>query len=146
MKNVEIDYSSNVLDTQELDERLDYLTSVKDVRADWMDAKRDAMSDEEIEELEDNEPEEFTDEMEKELDALEEAKSEVTEWRDGNTLVNLDYWTEYCKELTMEIGELPKNLASYIENNIDWDGVAVDLSVDYSTIDIMGNTFYYRNC
>lgn len=146
MKNVEIDYSSNVLDTRELDERLDYLTSVKDVRADWMDAKRDAMSDEEIEELEDNEPEEFTDEMEKELDALEEAKSEVTEWRDGNTLVNLDYWTEYCKELTMEIGELPKNLASYIENNIDWDGVAVDLSVDYSTIDIMGNTFYYRNC
>lgn len=145
MKNVEIDYSSDVLDSRNLDERLDYLTSIKDVRADWMDAKREAMSDEEIDELENNEPEDFTDEMEKELAELEEAKEEISEWRDGNTLVNMDYWAQYCKELVRDVGDMPKGLPSYIEDNIDWDGVAEDLSADYSTIEIMGNMFYYRN-
>ena len=145
MKNVEIDYSSDVLDSRNLDERLDYLTSIKDTRLDWMDAKREAMSDEEIEELEDNEPKEFDDAMKEELEALEEAKDEIPEWRDGNTLVNMDYWAQYCKELVRDVGDMPKGLPSYIEDNIDWDGVADDLSHDYSTIEIMGNMFYYRN-
>ncbi len=145
MKNVEIDYSSDVLDSRDLDNRLDNLTSIKDTRLDWMDAKREAMSDVEIDELENNEPEDFTDEMEKELAELEEAKSEISEWRDGNTLVNMNYWTQYCKELVMDVGDMPKELPSYIGNNINWDGVAEDLSADYSTIDIMGSMFYYRN-
>ena len=145
MKNVEIDYSSDVLDSRELDDRLEYLTSIKDVRADWMESKREAMSDEEIDELENNEPEEFDDAMKEELESLEEAKNYISEWRDGNTLINMEHWAQYCKELVRDMDVLPKELPSYIENNIDWKGVADDLSNDYSTIDIMGNTFYYRD-
>ena len=145
MKNVEIDYSDNMLDTRDLDERLDYLTGIKDVRADWMDAKREAMSDAEIDELENNEPEEFTDEMEKELAELEEAKSEISEWRDGKALIKDSHWVDFCREFVTDIGDLPSNLPIYIADNIDWEGVADDLSNDYGTIDIMGNTFYYRN-
>jgi hypothetical protein len=145
MNNVEIDYSDDVLDSKDLCNRLEYLESIKDTRLDWMDAKREEMSDAEIDELENNEPEEFTDEMKEELESLEEAKNYISEWRNGTALINMEHWVKYCEGIIEEIGDVPQDLPQYIRNNIDWKGVADDLSNDYSTIDIMGNTFYYRD-
>ena len=145
MNNVEIDYSDDVLNSKDLCNRLEYLESIKDTRLDWMDAKREAMSDAEIEELENNEPEEFTDAMKGELESLEEAKNYISDWRNGTALINMDHWVKYCEGFIEEIGDVPQDLPQYIRNNIDWKGVADDLSNDYSTIDIMGNTFYYRD-
>jgi hypothetical protein len=69
------------------------------------------------------------------------------QWR-GNwypiTLINESYFTEYSKELLNDCGDLPKDLPWYIESNIDWDGVAQDLKVDYSEVTYNEETYYYR--
>lgn len=63
-----------------------------------------------------------------------------------DTLINKSYFEDYCRELVEDIGAVPQNLPAYIANNIDWEGVAADLSVDYSTVKLGGVTFYYRSC
>jgi hypothetical protein len=69
------------------------------------------------------------------------------QWR-GNwypvTLINESYFTEYSKELLNDCGDLPKDLPWYIESNIDWDGVAQDLKVDYSEVTYNEETWFYR--
>ena len=73
-----------------------------------------------------------------------EGEQYAPDWSCGETLIHEDYFTEYCKELTHDIGAYDSNLPSYIENNIDWDGVADDLKVDYTDIDFDGETYYIR--
>ena len=65
-------------------------------------------------------------------------------WEDGEVLVNENYFTEYCKELCEDIGAVPKELSWYIENNIDWDGVACDIRVDYMAVDFDGEAYFIR--
>jgi hypothetical protein len=43
-----------------------------------------------------------------------------------------------------ELGEIPSNLPFYIENNIDWDGVASDLATDYVTVLYERDEYYMR--
>jgi hypothetical protein len=64
------------------------------------------------------------------------------EW--GTSIIHEDYFEDYCRELVEDIGDLPKNLPTYIENNIDWSGVADDLKVDYSEAEYNGDTYYFR--
>ena len=64
------------------------------------------------------------------------------EW--GTGIIHEDYFEDYCKELVIDIGDLPKNLPTYIEDNIDWSGVADDLKVDYSEAEYDGDTYYFR--
>jgi hypothetical protein len=69
------------------------------------------------------------------------------QWR-GNwypvTLINESYFADYCNELLIDCGDLPRDLPFYIESNIDWDGVAQDLKVDYSEVTYNEETYYYR--
>lgn len=58
------------------------------------------------------------------------------------TLISEDYFTDYCKDLVQDIGDLPNGIPSYIE--IDWDATAKNLRVDYSEVEINGNTYLYR--
>ena len=58
------------------------------------------------------------------------------------TLISEDYFTEYAKELVQNIGDLPRDIPSYLE--IDWDATAENIKVDYSTVEIDGDTYYYR--
>lgn len=60
------------------------------------------------------------------------------------TLINESYFTEYSEELVKDCGDLPRDLPFYIESNIDWDGVAQDLKVDYSEVTYNEETYYYR--
>jgi hypothetical protein len=80
------------------------------------------------------------------LDALEGYGGDE-QWR-GEwypiTLIHENYFTEYSKDLVIDCGELPRDLPAYIEYNINWDGVAQDLKVDYSEVDYDGETYYYR--
>lgn len=64
------------------------------------------------------------------------------EW--GASIIHEDYFEDYCRELVEDIGYLPKNLPEYIENNINWEGVADDLMVDYSEAEYNGDTYYFR--
>lgn len=49
----------------------------------------------------------------------------------GEVIISRDHFADYCKEMLQDCGDLPRDLPSYIESNIDWDGVADDLEADY---------------
>lgn len=74
-------------------------------------------------------------------DFIEEIGSEA---RYGITVIHENYFVEYCRELCEELGEIPRDLPGYIENNINWQGVADDLEVDYSSANYDGDTYYFR--
>lgn len=60
------------------------------------------------------------------------------------TLIREDGFTDYCRELLQDCGMLPNNLPSFIEFNINWDGVTDDMKQDYSCVEIDGDTYWYR--
>lgn len=62
----------------------------------------------------------------------------------GTTLIAKSDFTEFCKEDLEDCGLLPKDLPYFIENNIDWDGVADNLMVDYTEVEYLGVTYLFR--
>lgn len=86
----------------------------------------------------------FGEDERKELAELDGLENEVPEGYDGNTLIPVDGWTDYCRDLCADIGDVPKNLPDYIV--IDWDATAANLAADYSECEYQGETYYYRNC
>jgi len=99
-----------------------------------------------IEDMDDEEREAWTDEQE-ELDDLLALKEEIGDYvfENQETLIRESEINDYLIEMVHDIGDLPKELPSYIESNINWDGVVEDLLQDYSEVEIDGTTFYYRN-
>ena len=81
-----------------------------------------------------------------ELVALKELADDAMcdEWEYGEVLISENYFTEYCKELCEDIGDVPKDLPWYIESNIDWDGVARDIKIDYTAVDFDGEAYFIR--
>jgi hypothetical protein len=152
---------SNILDSRDLQKELDELTELRDALESAKQELDNFLSnpepDEEDKDKWESEKESLeeaiydaescfgTDEKEK-LAELESLADEVDEWQYGACLVNEDYWEDYCRELCTDIGDLPKDLPAYIENNIDWVGVSQDLKADYSEIQYQGETYLYRNC
>lgn len=84
----------------------------------------------------------------KELEQIEEidnVESEVgSEFDYGCTLIDEYDFEIYAKDLVIDCGDLPQNLPSYIENNIDWSGVADDLKQDYSEVEYQGTKYLFR--
>ena len=78
------------------------------------------------------------------LIALAEECEQSEDWPDGATLIRDRYWANYAQQLVEEVGDLPSNLPSYIENNIDWGGVADDLKGDYFSVDFDGAEYWLR--
>jgi hypothetical protein len=82
-----------------------------------------------------------------ELDELQKLVGQCkdcADWEYGETLIREDYFVEYCKDLVKDTGDIPSNLPWYIEDHIDWNGVADELKVDYMEVDFNGNTYYIR--
>lgn len=65
--------------------------------------------------------------------------------RDEEYMIAEDHFTDYCKELVSDLGYLPDDLPSFIESNINWDGVASDLKADYSTVTLDGEDYLHRD-
>jgi hypothetical protein len=87
------------------------------------------------------------DEFDKLKEILEELKGNGgdEQWKGDwypNCLIKESYFTEYSKDLCEDIGDIPSNLPSYIV--IDWKATAENLKVDYTEIEINGNTYLYR--
>jgi antirestriction protein len=80
-----------------------------------------------------------------EIAEIESLADEVgPEWNYGVTLIPCDDFEDYCIELVGAIGEIPRELPSYISNNIDWEGVADDLRVDYTELTYKDETYLFR--
>ena len=81
------------------------------------------------------------------LSFLEEVKGrgEDEQWR-GDwypvTFLHEDHFVEAMEELVKDIGDMPKEIPSYIV--IDWGATAENLRADYSSVDIDGEEFWYR--
>lgn len=86
--------------------------------------------------------------LEEELKPIKEFANDgegYGDWANGETLIRESYWVDYVKDLVTDIGDLPRELPYYIESNINWEGVADDLLVDYTTLDFDGETYYMRS-
>jgi hypothetical protein len=55
-------------------------------------------------------------------------------------LIREDAFEGYMDDMLEDTGELPKNLPCYLKIEIDYDA----LKMDYTSIDIDGDTFWYR--
>lgn len=95
-----------------------------------------------IDELEFSNDKEDIDEL-KILRALVGDCEDSDDWPDS-TLIRDTHFTEYAKEYVDEIGDIPSSLPSYIENNIDWDGVADDLKQDFNSVEYGDVTYLVR--
>ena len=145
---------SKQLDTRSLQERLDELTELKDAVEtaqteldELLIELDDDSSDPAKEKVQDARDalelaqEEFRD-VKDEYEELESLSEEVSEWNDGNQLIPVDDFEDYCRDLLDDIGDLPKNLPSYIV--IDWSATADNLKADYSECEYQGETYLYR--
>jgi len=117
---MEINYSKNLLNTDDLDGRLDELEeSLEGLNA---------------EELKDAEEDVF------ELKELKGVKDQLgREWFEGIHLINESNWINYVRE---QEEYLNNSLPSYII--IDWKETAKNVATEYSTVELMGETFYYQ--
>lgn len=118
----EIKNDQDIIDSRDIEERIDYLEGMVDDE-DWNGSE---------------EKDEF-----KALCALRDDLSS-DEWKYGVTLIRDSYFQEYAEELVKDIGDLPKDLPWYIESNIDWKGVAEDIRQDYTSGDFDGVTYWAR--
>lgn len=77
-------------------------------------------------------------------DFIEELEEYSEDFEYGASIIHEDYWVEYYEELCKDIGEIPKDLPWYISNHIDWDGVASEITADYTQVEYEGDNYYIR--
>lgn len=148
---------SNIIDTRDLQERLEELQGLKEavetaqstvdelMVSDLAAAQPDF--DEKLDDARtelDEACEAFDGEAQAELEELEALSEEVSEWTSGNQLIPEDDFEDYCQELCEDIGDIPRDLPSYIV--IDWEATARNLKADYSEVEYQGTTYLYRDC
>lgn len=107
-------------------------------------ARIQELKDEKFDFEEENLGEEWEDN--EELDALESLESDAQyygDWAHGATLINSNYFTEYCEALCVDIGAVSSDLPDYIV--IDWEQTAENIKADYSEIDFDGESFFIRD-
>jgi len=83
------------------------------------------------------------------LAALIGIRDEVnsSEWDYGLTLIADSHFEDYCKELADDLGYLGSRQEEHnpLLDCIDWEQWADMCRQDYSSVEIDGTTFYYRN-
>lgn len=141
----------NTIDTRDLiEERDTNKQTILDAFLDEFEQYQDMTDSFEDIRFEEEELESFVEHWADELNQIrevDELEDEISssEFDYGLQLIDSDDFTEYCEELVQDIGDLRRDLPGYISNNIDWDGVAQDLSADYSYVDFRGTNFLYRD-
>lgn len=128
--------TNSISNTDEIIDSRDVIARIAE-----LESERDDWEDEDGKEWAEENPDE-AEELEKLQAFAEEAEDYASDWRYGAMLINGDYFTEYCKELLNDIGELPRDLPDYIV--IDWDATADNLKVDYTEVDFDGQTYLVR--
>jgi hypothetical protein len=127
--------NQDIFDSRDLIDRLEELEALE---ANFLDDDDDATQED---------VDEWTRDLDDELATLRNFAEDAQyceDWEYGATFIHEDYFTLYSKELTSDLGYIPDNLPDFIEDNIDWEGVADDLKVDYSEYTLDGNTYYAR--
>ena len=95
----------------------------------------DNSEDEDVQEWKEDNSDDF-----EHIEEIDELEDEISDFSYGETLIPEDDFTEYCKDM-VDLGNVP----GFIKDNINWEGVVSDLSVDYSEIKYQGKTYLYRD-
>lgn len=66
------------------------------------------------------------------------------DWEHGVTLIHEGHFLNCCREFCNDLGMLDEDTSPIITAHIDWDGVAHDMSADYTIIDFDGETYYIQ--
>ena len=98
----------------------------------------DNSEDEDIQEWKEDNSDDF-DHIE-EIDYIEYT---VSEFSFGETLIPEDDFTEYCEYMAEDCYDL-RDVPGFIKDNIDWEGVASDLSLDYTNVTYQGKSYLVR--
>lgn len=142
----DIDNEQDILDSRDIVSRISDLEGDREALVDEveqcpMDTDEDVITKEDAQ-LALKEWDESEDgQMLAKLKAFEDEVSS-SEWRHGLILIRESCFVEYCQQLVSDIGDMPKEIPSYIE--IDWDKTADNLRADYSSADFDGVTYLYR--
>ena len=138
-------FHDDILDVRDLIERFEELEDTKEeMLEDVPESKYGNRRNKKWKAWEDSD--EFT-ELKQLEDILDELKGNGgdEQWK-GDwypcTLINSDYFTEYTKDLLEDCGYILKDMPWWIE--IDMEKTADNCKVDYTTIDIEEETYYYR--
>jgi hypothetical protein len=125
--NSEFDFNQDVIDSRDFYERFEELEAIYD----------NFENDSEIKNWSDLE--EFTQlkELIEELDSYGGDNCS-----DGIFLISESYFTDYCKEMLEDCGDIPRDMHWYIA--IDWEETADNLRADYTEVEINGTTYLYR--
>ena len=75
------------------------------------------------------------------IDEINELEYEITTFYFGETLIPEDDFTEYCKDM---VEDYLYNVPDFIKDNINWNGVASDLEVDYTNVTYRGESYLVR--
>lgn len=147
--------SDEIIDSRDVIARLEELTEERDDLQTSVDEATEAMEEASEEEKEQAENEldaaverldEWNDDNGDELKALQklndEAEGYSPDWAYGATLIREDHFTDYCQELVSDIGDMPREIPSYIV--IDWDATAENIKADYTEVDFDGTTYLVR--
>jgi hypothetical protein len=96
-------------------------------------------------------PSELDEEDQTELDQIEGLLDDLRgyggdhQWKGSwypVTLIRDSHFVDYCKELVVDIGDLPNDIPDYL--CINWEGTANNLQVDYASVEWDGVTYWYR--
>ena len=77
------------------------------------------------------------------IDEINELEDEITNFFYGKALIPEDDFTEYCEDMVNDCYGM-KNVPSFVKYNINWEGVASDLSVDYTNVTYQGESFLVK--
>lgn len=147
------------LDTRDLKERKEELEALRDAVTDAqseLDQHRDGKPSEEEEEFAEWEEEEesleealmdalheFRNPEKEELKELEELESEISDFNHGETMIPVDDFEDYAKELAWDLGAIDGD-AKWPLNHIDWEAAAEALAQDYTIVSYQGDDYYVR--
>ena len=137
------------IDTRDLAEKRDELqTDLVNSFNDYFDTELEDFGDlisyidnsdnEDVEEWRDDKVYDF-----EHINEINELEDEITEFSFGETLIPNDDFTEYCKDMVEDCYNL-KDVPDFIKDNINWEGVASDLGVDYSNVTYQGVSYLVR--
>jgi hypothetical protein len=87
-----------------------------------------------------------------ELDTLTQVIAEgedSPDWNHGETLINVNHFTRYIKDLIDDCYEMPEEFKSdkwpYNHMHMDWEAAAEEAAADYFEINVDGSTYYIRS-
>jgi hypothetical protein len=83
-------------------------------------------------------------ELEDVIEFCDELENYCPDFNYGIPIIHSSYFEDYARELCEEVEPSLRDLPYYIESNINWRGVADDISVDYTEVNFQGSYYFAR--